>query len=142
MIYTVRIIQKRCSLILSPFPSRTSFKIYLIPAALHPALMVFFLFWNLRCWYISVIIFTWHGFKVDKRRSTLMVVTSRSGSFVRVSIIKDVKYHWKSVSHTFWRMCLLLGPTSAASESYSLESWQILYRNLIVYPLPLELIGS
>ena len=72
---------KRFSLIVFPFPSWASFKVSVIPTTLHPALMIFFPFLDLRRWYISVINFAWCGFKVDKRKSTLMVVTSRSRSF-------------------------------------------------------------
>ena len=116
--------------------------IYLIPAPFHLALVISFPFFDLRCWYILVINFAWRRLKVDQRMSSLMAVTSLSGSFVRASIIQDVKYSLKAcllILCEKWRMRLLLSPTAAASESYSLEPWQILYHNLIVYPL--ELIG-
>ena len=106
------------------------------------ALVISFPISDSRCWYILVINFAWCRLKVDKRMSSLMAVTSLSGSFARASIIQDVKYSLKACLFILcegWRMRLLLSPTAAASESYSLEPWQILYHNLIVYPL--ELIG-
>ena len=79
------------------FPSWASFKISVITDALHPALMIFFPFSDLRCWYIPVITFAWRGFKVDKRRSTLMVATSRA------SIIQDVKNSLKAYFFNFFK---------------------------------------
>ena len=91
MIYILFVSYKRVYPNSIPVSLSASFKITVIPAALHPALMIYFPFLDLRCWYISVITFVWRSFKVNKGMSPLMVVLSRSGSFVRASVIEDVK---------------------------------------------------
>ena len=96
MIYILFVSYKRVYPNSIPVCLSASFKITAIPAALQPALMIYFPFLDLRCWYISVITFVWRSFKVNKRRSPLMVVTSRSGSFVRASVIEDVKNSLKA----------------------------------------------